>query len=351
MTQRILVINPNSTLAVTQGIDRALEPLRLPGGPVFECATLTEGPPGIQTQRDVDGVIGPLTRLIASRDHDCDAFVIACYSDPGLHSAREVTGKPVLGISECGVLTALTVGHRFGVIAILAGSIPRHLRYLGAMGVSDRLAAELPVGLQVTELSDVERTKSRLIDTGRRLVEDHGAHVVVMGCAGMAQYRRALEDAIGVPVSNQPRLRPAWRWPGCGWPAPDPRHPRAGAVSWRPGPGRLAAMPFPIGQPPGGSAQVSGQRSGREVGAQAERRGAFVDHPAHRHEAVNLPLEAQVLNPVARCAQGVGVLSAFVAQRVIACGDDQCGRQLAMVAREQGRGAPISVLGVVTQVV
>jgi Asp/Glu/hydantoin racemase len=200
MSQRILVINPNSTQAVTDGIDRALDPLRLAGGPVFECVTLAEGPPGIQTQRDVDGVIAPLSKLIASRDHDCDGFVIACYSDPGLHSAREVTRKPVLGISECGVLTALTLGHRFGVIAILAGSIPRHLRYLGAMGVTDRLAAELPVGLQVTELADAGRTRERLIATGRQLVNDHGAHVVVMGCAGMAQYRKALEDAIGVPV-------------------------------------------------------------------------------------------------------------------------------------------------------
>lgn len=200
MSQRILVINPNSTQAVTDGIDRALDPLRLAGGPVFECVTLAEGPPGIQTQRDVDGVIAPLSKLIASRDHDCDGFVIACYSDPGLHSAREVTRKPVLGISECGVLTALTLGHRFGVLAILAGSIPRHLRYLGAMGVMDRLAAELPVGLQVTELADAGRTRERLIATGRQLVNDHGAHVVVMGCAGMAQYRKALEDAIGVPV-------------------------------------------------------------------------------------------------------------------------------------------------------
>jgi Asp/Glu/hydantoin racemase len=172
----------------------------LADGPVFECVTLAEGPPGIQTQRDVDGVIGPLTRLIASREQDCDAFVIACYSDPGLYSAREVTRKPVLGISECGVLTALTLGHRFGVIAILAGSIPRHLRYLGAMGVTDRLAAELPVGLQVTELADAGRTRERLIATGRQLVESHGAHVIVMGCAGMAQYRKALEDAVGVPV-------------------------------------------------------------------------------------------------------------------------------------------------------
>jgi len=196
---RILVINPNSIEAVTAGIDRALEPLRFPGGPQFECVTLSEGPPGIQTQRDADAVIEPLCALIQRRS-DCAAYVIACYSDPGLHSARELTRRPVLGISECGVLTALTLGHRFGVIAILAGSVPRHLRYLGAMGVADRLAAELPVGLQVSELSDASRTLSRLVDTGGRLVDEHGAHVVVMGCAGMAQYRKPLEDALGVPV-------------------------------------------------------------------------------------------------------------------------------------------------------
>jgi len=200
MPARILVINPNSTQAVTDGIDRALAPLRIAGGPEFECVTLREGPPGIQSQRDVDGVIGPLTRLIAEREADCSAFVIACYSDPGLFSAREVTSKPVLGIMECGVLTALTLGHRFGVIAILAGSIPRHLRALGAMGVQSRLATELPVGLQVTELADASRTLQRLIDVGRRLVDEHGAHVLVMGCAGMAQYRQPLQDALGVPV-------------------------------------------------------------------------------------------------------------------------------------------------------
>lgn len=201
MTQaRILVINPNSTAAVTHGIDQALEPLRMAGGPQFECVTLAEGPPGIQTQQHVDGVIGPLSRIIAQRQRDCDAFVIACYSDPGLHSAREVTAKPVLGIAECGVLTALTLGQRFGVIAILPSSIPRHLRYLGAMGLTDRLAAELAVGLQVIELADTTRTRQRMIDTGRRLVADHGADVIIMGCAGMAQYRKPLEDSLGVPV-------------------------------------------------------------------------------------------------------------------------------------------------------
>jgi len=197
---KILVINPNSTVAVTQGIDAACEPLRMAGGPAIECVTLADGPPGIESQQHVDGVVGPLAKLVAARQADCDAFVIACYSDPGLHTLREVTSKPVLGISECGILTALTLGQRFGVIAILKKSIPRHLRYIGAMGVTERLAGELPVGLGVTELSDEKKTFGRMVEVGTALRDAHGADVLVMGCAGMARYRKPLQEAVGIPV-------------------------------------------------------------------------------------------------------------------------------------------------------
>jgi Asp/Glu/hydantoin racemase len=198
--QRILVINPNSSEAVTRGIDEACEPLRLAGGPAIECVTLAQGPPGIQTQQHVDGVVQPLLQLIKREESASAAFVIACYSDPGLHAAREVTGKPVLGISECGILTALTLGQKFGVIAILRQSIPRHLRYVGALGLADRLAAELPVGLGVTELADEGRTFGRMVEVGKTLRDAHGADVVVMGCAGMARYRKPLQGEIGIPV-------------------------------------------------------------------------------------------------------------------------------------------------------
>jgi Asp/Glu/hydantoin racemase len=197
---KILVINPNSTEAVTRGIDEACAPLRMPGGPQIEALTLKEGPPGIETQQHVDGVVLPLLNLIRNAEKDYAAFVIACYSDPGLHSIREATRKPVLGISECGIFTALTLGQKFGVIAILQKSIPRHLRYMGALGVMDRLAAELPVNLPVVELSDEKKTFGRMVEVGRRLREEHGADVVVMGCAGMARYRTPLQREIGVPV-------------------------------------------------------------------------------------------------------------------------------------------------------
>ena len=177
---RILVINPNSTEAVTQGIDEAMAALRIPGGPAIDCMTLKEGPPGIETQQHVDGVIPHLLHLVREREAEYSAFVIACYSDPGLHSVREATAKPVLGISECGILTALTLGQKFGVIAILQKSIPRHLRYMGAMGVMDRLAGELPVGLAVTELSDQKKTFGRMVEVATALRDVPGANGIVM---------------------------------------------------------------------------------------------------------------------------------------------------------------------------
>jgi Asp/Glu/hydantoin racemase len=194
----ILVINPNSNSAVTAGLDAALTMLRLADGPSIRCATLAEGPFGIESQKDVEQVTMPLRRMV-EQDNAADAFVIACFSDPGLHVCREATRRPVFGINECGVLTALARGDRFGIIAILAASVARHQRYLRQMGLTGRLAGERPLGLSVAETSG-DGAFARMEAAGRDLVEKDGADVVVMGCAGMARHRRPLEDALGVPV-------------------------------------------------------------------------------------------------------------------------------------------------------
>jgi allantoin racemase len=195
---RIRVVNPNSNEAVTRGIDDAVAPLRFADGPEIVCSTLAEGPFGIETQEHVESVALPLRRLVEA-DNASDAFVIACYSDPGLHVCREGTVRPVFGIAECGVLTALARAERFGVIAILSRSIPRHMRYLRAMGLLDRLAGERPLELSVAE-SASDKTLPRMIEVGRALKEQDGASAIVMGCAGMARHRGRLEDALGIPV-------------------------------------------------------------------------------------------------------------------------------------------------------
>ena len=195
---RILVINPNATETCTAAIDRAAEPFRLAGGPTVDCLTNREGPPGIQSQADSDTVI-PHLHAICQREA-ADAFVVACFSDPGVHSLRERTGRPVFGIAEAGMAAALSLGERFGVVAILPSSVSRQRRTVRAYGLSERYAASRSIGLGVPELADGERTQAAMIEAGRRLRDEDGADVLILGCAGMADQRAPLADATGLPV-------------------------------------------------------------------------------------------------------------------------------------------------------
>lgn len=195
---RILVINPNSNDDVTKGFSEVLGPLRLPGGPDIECITLSEGPFGIETQEHVESVTLPLRRIVVERN-DVDAFVIACYSDPGITVCREATSKPVFGIQESGVLAALSRGERFGVIALGPQSIKRHLRYIRQLGLENRLAAERPLNLSVAAAEEAD-AYPRMLEVARELVENDGADVLLLGCAGMTRHRLPLEQALAVPV-------------------------------------------------------------------------------------------------------------------------------------------------------
>ncbi|MEM7496588.1 MAG: aspartate/glutamate racemase family protein [Pseudomonadota bacterium] len=194
----ILVINPNSNEAVTEGLCDALAGFRAPGWPLIECVTLAEGPFGIESQVDSDAVVMPLVRLVESRA-DAAAHVIACYSDPGLDACRSVSEAPVFGIQEAGVLSAMARGDRFGVIAIAAPSVARHRRFMRRMGVLERLAGERALDMSVDETARGADTFDRLVTVGEELAAD-GADVVVLGCAGMARHRAALALALGLPV-------------------------------------------------------------------------------------------------------------------------------------------------------
>jgi Asp/Glu/hydantoin racemase len=198
MSGPIVVINPNSNQAVTDGLSNALDPFRFPGGPAIECLTLAEGPFGIESQVDADSVVLPLVRLVEQRA-DASAFVIACYSDPGIDSCRSVAKAPVFGIQESGLLTALARGDRVGIIAVAGPSVARHRRYMRRMGALDRVVAERPLNMTVDETARGNRTLDRLTEVGGQLLED-GADAIVLGCAGMARHRAPLEDALGVPV-------------------------------------------------------------------------------------------------------------------------------------------------------
>ena len=120
--------------------------------------------------------------------------------DQGIYAAREVTNKPVFGIAESSILTALSLGHRFGIIAILEKSIPRHIRYIRSLGLEARLAGDLAIEIGVTALNNEVDTFTRMEEVGKELRDKRGASVLILGCAGMASYRLRLQESLGIMV-------------------------------------------------------------------------------------------------------------------------------------------------------
>jgi Asp/Glu/hydantoin racemase len=194
---RILIINPNSSGPCSAGIEAAISPFRIPGGPALDVVTTPEGPPAIYSWEHWHAAVGPVCRRI--RAEAADVYVVACASDPGIEAARAATDRPVLGVFRAAVATAVARAERFGVVAIVDASKGRHMAALRAMGLESRLAAEVALNVAMDTLLDPIAARARLVDAAAAC-RDAGAETVILGCTGMAGHRAAIEAAVGVPV-------------------------------------------------------------------------------------------------------------------------------------------------------
>ncbi|WP_233839048.1 aspartate/glutamate racemase family protein [Paraburkholderia sp. ZP32-5] len=200
MSDPIIFLNPNGLADVTREIERTVRALCVEqdAPAAFETLHAVEG--GIETQRDSDRAAVAVAQYVARHEANAAAFVIACYSDPGLHAAREVTNKPVIGIGAAAMAVALARGSRIGVIAASTHGMPRHWRAYHAARIANLVAGERAVNLGVDESGNRDIALDKLIATGRTLRDEDGADVIVLGCAGMTPLRAEIERAVGVPV-------------------------------------------------------------------------------------------------------------------------------------------------------
>jgi Asp/Glu/hydantoin racemase len=197
---RILIINPNSNRTVTAGIDAAVAGQRRPNELEINCITLDEAPFGIESDADIAAVVPLIVERISGACADYDGFVIACYSDPGLHESRRVCSRPVRGIQESAARLAAASARRFGVLALGRESIARHITYVRGLGLQQLHAGERPLNLTVDAAANDPGALARIVATGRELIDRDGAEVIVLGCAGMARHRSAAQAQLGVPV-------------------------------------------------------------------------------------------------------------------------------------------------------
>lgn len=193
----ILVINPNSSVAVTRSMEACLHDFSGFSAHRIRCIELEKSPPGIETDAHVGQVIPHILEAVSKEK--ADVVVLGCFSDPGIDLVRQSAPMPVLGIAEAAYIAALGLGRRFGIVSLGPSSIDRHLRYLKALRLDQRLAGDRSLDMTIVELV-AGNVVEKVSQIGKQLRDEDGADVVILGCAGLGTYRGALEEALGLPV-------------------------------------------------------------------------------------------------------------------------------------------------------
>jgi Asp/Glu/hydantoin racemase len=199
----ILIINPNSSEAVTEAIREAAS-RGLADGWSCEAVQLDEGPPTVDSEED-EVFVAPLVEARINREQDkFDAFVIACGCDPGLRESRRISRKPVVGIGQASLFVASALGDHFGLINVHSRHVPWKLRQVAAYGLASRCVAVEPAETGVLDGVQDGADFSRHIAAGHRAAAK-GADVLAFTCAGFIRARSVVQESVGLPV-----VEPIW---------------------------------------------------------------------------------------------------------------------------------------------
>ncbi len=201
---KLLLINPNTSVAMTEAMQAAAQAVAAPGTQVLACQP-SFGPVSIEGQFDeVFGAAGVAEQLtLAQRDpaRRPDAVLIACFGDPGLDAARELTTAPVLGIAEAAFHAASFVATGFSVVTTMKRTCVIAERLVHRYGFERTCRGIHGTDIPVLELEACgEDTVAQIEAAARHALKQDRSGAIVLGCGGMATLCQTLQQRLGVPV-------------------------------------------------------------------------------------------------------------------------------------------------------
>lgn len=199
---RLKIINPNTTQTMTDSILKTAKQIARKDTEV-SCVSPRIGPESIESYYDeylsVPGILEEIEK--GEKSENIDAYVIACFGDPGLYAAREISTKPVIGIAEAAILTSKMISPNFSIVSVLDRS--RHIseELVQKYGVEKWCCSIRTTGLSVLEFSkNPEKGLKALLSASRMAINVDGAECILLGCAGFVDFLNRLRQELAVPV-------------------------------------------------------------------------------------------------------------------------------------------------------
>lgn len=198
---KILLINPNTTVAVTEKVLSAARGVVSPGTELIG-ATGRFGAAYVAS-RSAYAIAGHAALdawAQASEQHDFDAVLLACFGDPGLDALRELCAVPVVGMADASIRLAAGEGKRFGIVTGGERWGPMLREFVAVRGLTGQLASVQTVAPTGGDIARDPEGALELLAQACRKAADVGAETVILGGAGLAGLAARISDRVPVPL-------------------------------------------------------------------------------------------------------------------------------------------------------
>lgn len=197
---RILVVNVNTTEAMTEAIGRQAAAVASPGTEIVPLTPLF-GADSVEGNYESYLAAIAVMETVRSYAGEFDAVIQAGYGEHGREGLQELLDVPVVDITEAAASTAQFLGHKYSVVTTLDRTVPLIEDRLKLAGLFERCASVRASRLGVLELErDPDATVEAIAAESARAVESDKAEVICLGCGGMAGLNERVVERTGVPV-------------------------------------------------------------------------------------------------------------------------------------------------------
>lgn len=197
MNRRILVINPNTSAAVTDAVVRHCRLAQ----PALDWQGVTSRLGAPYISNEIASAIAAHAVLETYAEHfdGHAAVLIACFGDPGLLALRELAAAPVVGLAQASFEAAGARG-RFAVVTGGAAWGPMLHRFARLHQLDTHLMGVHTVDLTGAQIAEApERALDALLAAAMRGIDD-GAQTIVLGGAALGGLAAQLQPRLPVPI-------------------------------------------------------------------------------------------------------------------------------------------------------
>lgn len=200
MTQaarRLLIVNPNTSQAVTDLLVAAARPL-LPSGVVVQAITAPFGAASLESPAETAIAAHAVLTALAEAE-PFDAAIIGAFGDPGLEAAQDLFEAPIFGLGRSGLQAAAAHG-RFVLVTVGPHLRPSLERAACDAGVGAACAGIAFLPFSVLELAAEPMAALPHIAKAASDFAAQGAQAVLLAGAPFSGLADGLAPSLPVPV-------------------------------------------------------------------------------------------------------------------------------------------------------